>query len=309
MSSAVGVLLDSSYSGHLYVIMSHIRSLLRSSVTPPLPESLKMRRYAKKLTPFLSSAIFLNAKLESDLAGFSEEEAQTLLAEYKLEEPGLNSLIKLAYKTLGLMSFLTAGEKEVRAWTIVRGTKAPQAAAEIHTDFEKHFIKADIVPFETFVACSGWFKAREQGKELSVIKLKDGANQHVIQAGDFDTYANGVDRSTPVGVKSAGLHRLSVDGNKANQTIGHHGLAYYGIDLQLEEVEFKNALGVNLYVEVPVESTHQYCAVFDLSCADIAHAAAASLHTTAAEPAAEAADFMFRIPPGVAEPAVVQTLA
>ncbi len=139
-----------------------------------------------KLTPFVSSAIFLNAKLESDLAGFSEEEAQTLLAEYKLEEPGLNSLIKLAYKTLGLMSFLTAGEKEVRAWTIVRGTKAPQAAAEIHTDFEKHFIKADIVPFETFVACNGWFKAREQGKVVSA------GRDYIMQEGDVVEFKVGV---------------------------------------------------------------------------------------------------------------------
>lgn len=131
-----------------------------------------------KLTAFLSSAIFLNAKLESDLAGFNEEEAQTLLSEYKLDEPGLNALIKLAYKTLGLMSFLTAGEKEVRAWTIVRGMRAPQAAAEIHTDFEKHFIKADIVSYDTFVSCGGWTKARDIGKVVSAGK------EYVMQEGD-----------------------------------------------------------------------------------------------------------------------------
>lgn len=139
-----------------------------------------------KLTAFLSSAIFLNAKLESDLAGFSEEEAQTLLAEYKLEEPGLNALIKLAYKTLGLMSFLTAGEKEVRAWTIVRGMRAPQAAAEIHTDFEKHFIKADIAPYDTFIECKGWVKAREIGKVVSAGK------EYVMQEGDVVEFKVGV---------------------------------------------------------------------------------------------------------------------
>lgn len=139
-----------------------------------------------KLSPFLSHAIFLNAKLESDLAGFSEEEAQTLLTEYKLAEPGLNALIKLAYKTLGLMSFLTAGEKEVRAWTITRGTRAPQAAAEIHTDFEKHFIKADIVPYQTFVDCNGWVKARELGKVVSAGK------EYVMQEGDVVEFKVGV---------------------------------------------------------------------------------------------------------------------
>ncbi len=139
-----------------------------------------------KLTPFLSSAIFLNAKLESDLAGFSEEEAQTLLAEYKLSEPGLNALIKLAYKTLGLMSFLTAGEKEVRAWTITRGTKAPQAAAEIHTDFEKHFIKADIVSYDTFIECKGWTKARDIGKVISA------GRDYVMQEGDVVEFKVGV---------------------------------------------------------------------------------------------------------------------
>jgi len=124
------------------------------------------------------SAIFLNAKLESDLAGFSEEESQALLAEYHLDEPGLNTLIKVAYQTLGLQSFLTAGEKEVRAWTIPQNTFAPQAAAVIHTDFEKHFIKADVVPFDTFVSCGGWVKAREIGKVVSA------GRDYIMQEGD-----------------------------------------------------------------------------------------------------------------------------
>lgn len=89
------------------------------------------------------------------------------------------------------------------------------------------------------------------GKLVSIIKLANGANQHVIQAGGFDLYANGVARDVPVGCKTAGLRALCIDGNKANQAAAKHGLAYYGVDVQIEEVEFKNAKGVNLYLESP----------------------------------------------------------
>ena len=81
-----------------------------------------------------------------------------------LEESTLNVLIQKAYETLGLISFLTAGEKEARAWTIPKGTLAPQAAGTIHTDFEKKFIKADVATYEDFISCSGWTGAREKGK-------------------------------------------------------------------------------------------------------------------------------------------------
>ena len=132
------------------------------------------------------SALFLNAKLESDLAGFSKEEADTLLESYHLDEPGLNKLIKTAYTTLGLQSFLTAGEKEVRAWTIEKGMSAPQAAGVIHSDFEKHFIKADIVAFDAFIALGGWVKARDAGKVVSA------GREYVMQEGDVVEFKVGV---------------------------------------------------------------------------------------------------------------------
>lgn len=122
-------------------------------------------------------SIYLCAKLENEIVGFAPEEQKEYLEQYGLPETGLNRLIKKAYELLGLISFLTAGEKEVRAWTIPQGTHAPQAAATIHTDFEKHFIKADTVPFSAFVATHGWVKAREQGKVTSAGKdyiMKDG---------------------------------------------------------------------------------------------------------------------------------------
>jgi len=121
--------------------------------------------------------LYLSAKLESEIVVLSESEQKEYLKQYGLEEPGLNRLIKKAYENLGLISFLTAGVKEVRAWTIKKGALAPQAAGVIHSDFEKHFIKADIIPYEKFVEVSGWTKAREKGLVLTVGKdyeVKDG---------------------------------------------------------------------------------------------------------------------------------------
>ncbi len=117
--------------------------------------------YGQKSNP---DHLEIDAKVESELAGFSEEEQKELLKTYGLEEPGLNRLIRKAYEMLGLISFLTAGEKEVRAWTVKRVTKAPQAAGGIHTDFEKGFIKAEVVDYEDFVKYNGWKKSRELGK-------------------------------------------------------------------------------------------------------------------------------------------------
>jgi ribosome-binding ATPase YchF (GTP1/OBG family) len=124
-----------------------------------------------------ATALYLSAKLETDVLGFSEEEQKEYLQQYGLEETGLNRLIKTAYSTLNLISYLTAGEKEVRAWTIPVGTAAPQAAGVIHTDFEKNFIKAKIVPYPVFVEAGGWVKAAEMGKVVSAGKdyiMKDG---------------------------------------------------------------------------------------------------------------------------------------
>lgn len=121
--------------------------------------------------------LYLNAKLENEIVVLSTEEQKEYLQQYGLEETGLNRLAQKAYEMLGLISFLTAGEKEVRAWTIVRGTTAPQAAGTIHTDFEKHFIKADVIPYPDFVSTNGWVKAREQGKVMIMGKdyvMKDG---------------------------------------------------------------------------------------------------------------------------------------
>lgn len=121
--------------------------------------------------------IFFNAKLENDVLAFSPSEQKEYLDQFHLEDTGLNRMIKKCYEILGLISFLTAGTLEARAWTIKKGALAPQAAGTIHTDFEKKFIKADICSYPDFVSSKGWVGAREIGKVVSAGKeyeMKDG---------------------------------------------------------------------------------------------------------------------------------------
>lgn len=123
------------------------------------------------------SYMYLCAKMENEIVAFSPDEQKEYLKQFGLVETGLNRLVKEAYSTLGLISFLTAGTLEARAWTIPIGTLAPQAAGTIHTDFKKKFIKAEIVSYHDFVTANGWITAREHGKVISAGKdyeMKDG---------------------------------------------------------------------------------------------------------------------------------------
>ena len=103
------------------------------------------------------------AKFEEDIAGLDAEEAEMFMADLGLTETGLDRLIKTSYELLGYISFLTAGEDDVHAWTIVKGTKAPKAAGKIHTDIERGFIRAEIVAFEDLKACGSMAAAKEKG--------------------------------------------------------------------------------------------------------------------------------------------------
>lgn len=121
--------------------------------------------------------LYICAKVESELSSLSEEDAKAYLFELGIKESGLDKLIRKAYETLGLISFLTTGEMESRAWTIKKGTRAPQAAGVIHTDFEKKFIKAKTCDYEAFVEAGGWKVASERGKvrmEGKEYEMKDG---------------------------------------------------------------------------------------------------------------------------------------
>ena len=111
-----------------------------------------------------AKSIFVCAKLESELNGLSDDESQELLETYGIKDSGLNQLIHSAYETLGLQSFLTAGEKEVRAWTVQKGSTAPQAAGVIHTDFERGFISAQIVSYQDLVKSGSEAVAKADGK-------------------------------------------------------------------------------------------------------------------------------------------------
>ncbi len=117
------------------------------------------------------------AELEAEMAGMEPEEKELFLSEMGLSQSGLDRLIKACYDLLGLISFLTAGKPEVRAWTITKGTKAPQAAGKIHTDFERGFIRAEVVAFDDLMACGSMAAAKEKGLVRSEGKdyvMKDG---------------------------------------------------------------------------------------------------------------------------------------
>lgn len=135
------------------------------------------KEYAEKLGVNEDQVILICAKTEAELAALPEEDQAVYLNELGVKSSGLARLIQKAYKTLGLISFLTAGEKEVRAWTIKEGINAVEASGVIHTDFMKKFIKADIADFNDFVEFDGWKRCRELGKVRSEGRdyiMKDG---------------------------------------------------------------------------------------------------------------------------------------
>ena len=126
--------------------------------------------------PFLQK----KTKIEAEISDLEDDEKEMFLSEMGLEESGLNRIIREGYSLLGLISYLTAGKPEVRAWTIRKGTKAPQAAGKIHTDFEKGFIRAEVVSFDDFMACGGSMAA---AKEKGVVRLE--GKDYVMQDGDI----------------------------------------------------------------------------------------------------------------------------
>lgn len=119
------------------------------------------------------------AELEAQIASLSKEEKEMFLADLGIEQGGLDLLIQRSYHLLGLISYLTAGEPEVRAWTITKGTKAPQAAGKIHSDFERGFIRAEVISFDDLMACGTMQAAKEKGK------IRSEGKDYVMQDGDI----------------------------------------------------------------------------------------------------------------------------
>jgi GTP-binding protein YchF len=126
----------------------------------------------------LAQVVPFSAKIESELAELPEEDRAGFLESLGLESAGLDRLIRAGYDLLGLQTYFTAGEQEVRAWTIHRGDTAPKAAGVIHTDFERGFIKADTVGYGEFVGTGGWKGAREKGS------VRSEGKEYVVQDGD-----------------------------------------------------------------------------------------------------------------------------
>jgi len=132
--------------------------------------------------PYLKdeSVVRLCAQIEAELAEIEDDgERKELMAAYGLEQSGLDRLITEAYKKLGLISFITAGEPEVRAWTIKKGTRAPQAAGKIHTDFERGFIRAEVISYNDFVEYGTMLKAKEAGK------VRMEGKDYIVKDGDI----------------------------------------------------------------------------------------------------------------------------
>lgn len=141
-----------------------------------LNDEARKQHLAEVVAP--AESVFICAKLEEELRGLTEQDALELLASYDVKESGLSQLARAAYHTLGLQSYLTAGPKEVRAWTIKQGATAPQAAGVIHTDFEKGFIAAQIVDYDDLIAAGSESAARAAGK------LRTEGRDYVMRPGD-----------------------------------------------------------------------------------------------------------------------------
>ncbi|MBP9820484.1 redox-regulated ATPase YchF [Candidatus Woesebacteria bacterium] len=135
-------------------------------------------QYAEQLKAAPENVLVISAKIESELSSLSDEDQALFLAELGLSESGLERVISRVYSLLGLQSFLTAGELEVRAWTIKAGMRAPEAAGAIHTDFTKKFIKANVADYQDFIELGGWKAVREKGR------LRIEGKEYVMQPND-----------------------------------------------------------------------------------------------------------------------------
>jgi len=155
----------------------YVANISENDISQPENEFVqRVRDFASKEN---AKVISLSAKIEEELASLSDEDKQLFKEELGIKESGLEKLVTAGYDLLGLMSFLTAGEKEVRAWTIKKGTKAPGAAGKIHTDFEKGFIKAEVVSYDDLMEAGTYLKARENGK------VRMEGKEYIVQDGDI----------------------------------------------------------------------------------------------------------------------------
>jgi ribosome-binding ATPase len=168
---------DSKELGDLHLLTAKPIIYLFNVDEDTLSDTAKQAELAELVAP--SQALFVNAKLEDELRSLDDEDCREMLESYGVAESGLIQLIHAAYQTLGLQSYLTAGEKEVRAWTIRKGSTAPQAAGVIHGDFEKGFIAAQIVDFDDLMAAGSEQAAKSAGK------VRTEGKTYVMRPGDI----------------------------------------------------------------------------------------------------------------------------
>lgn len=155
--------------------MLYIANVNENGFSDDNPHLKVVREHAKKEN---ASVVPVCAAFESELAGMDEEEQQVFLQEIGLSDSGLNRMIQAGYELLGLQTYFTAGKKEVRAWTIQKGATGPQAAGVIHTDFERGFIRAEVIAYDDFVKYKGEQGAKEAGK------LRSEGKEYIVKDGD-----------------------------------------------------------------------------------------------------------------------------
>ncbi len=153
-------------------------NIAESDLETPESDLALVQKVVAQAAEEKAEVLVICAKIEEDLAQLEPDERAIFLEELNITESGLDRLVKKCYKLLGLISYLTAGEKETRAWTVEEGTKAPQAAGKIHSDFEKGFIRAEVVDYETLLSLGGYNQAKEKGK------VRSEGKEYVVKDGD-----------------------------------------------------------------------------------------------------------------------------
>ncbi len=182
--STVGKELDRSLLSELHLLTDKPFIYVFNVDEDTLADDAKREALASSVAP--APAIVLCAKLEAELASLPDDEALELLESFGQTEPGLDQLSRVGFRTLGLQTFLTAGPKEARAWTIHQGDTAPEAAGVIHTDFQKHFIKAEVVAFDDLVSSGSMAAVRAAGK------ARIEGKEYVMRDGDVVEFRVGV---------------------------------------------------------------------------------------------------------------------
>ena len=172
-----------------FLTLKPIIEVYNSDEGNPSPPSLRLELRTGQALPSPhrgeGEELYLCAKLEAELSELDQEEVSVYLKELGLNDTGLNRLIKKAYETLCLITFFTTGPKETRAWTIKKGVKAPPSAGVIHSDFEKYFIRAEVIAYQDFIKCNGEQGAKETGK------LRVEGKEYIVNDGDVMHFRHG----------------------------------------------------------------------------------------------------------------------